>query len=76
MRRKILAYVIIGAILVLLPAAAWSKVVLGSTSKTDLPDCPTEDSINCYWDAKTQGNGQGRSFWTDADGNVHYLEEK
>lgn len=24
-----------------------------------LPACPTEDSDNCYWDADTQGNGQG-----------------
>ena len=29
-----------------------------------LPDCPTEDSDNCYWDAQTQGNGQGHSFYT------------
>lgn len=24
-----------------------------------LPPCATEDSTNCYWDAQTQGNGQG-----------------
>jgi hypothetical protein len=24
--------------------------------------CPTEDSDLCYWDASTQGNGQGTSF--------------
>ena len=24
--------------------------------------CPTEDSDLCYWDASTQGNGQGTSY--------------
>lgn len=33
--------------------------------------CPTEDSAGCYWDAKVRGNGQGESFWTEADGTVH-----
>lgn len=26
--------------------------------------CKTEDSVNCYWDAKEQGNGQGHSYWS------------
>lgn len=29
-----------------------------------LPECATEDSINCFWDATTQGNGSGTSFAT------------
>ena len=29
-----------------------------------LPQCPTEDSTNCKWDATVQGNGVGRSFIT------------
>lgn len=37
-----------------------------------LPDCPTEDSDDCYWDAQTMGNGQGRSFYVIA-GAVTYL---
>ena len=24
--------------------------------------CPTEDSTNCFWDAQSRGNGQGRSY--------------
>jgi hypothetical protein len=24
--------------------------------------CPTEDSFNCVWDARIQGNGEGISF--------------
>jgi hypothetical protein len=27
-----------------------------------LPPCETEDSINCYWDADVQGNGQGQDL--------------
>lgn len=43
-----------------------------TTRPQDLPPCPTEDSgTNCFWDAKTQGNGQGHSFWVDADGKAH-----
>lgn len=26
---------------------------------TFLPQCATEDSESCYWDASEQGNGQG-----------------
>lgn len=29
-----------------------------------LPPCDREDSLNCYWDASVQGNGQGQSFFT------------
>lgn len=37
-----------------------------------LPPCPTEDSVSCYWDASTRGNGEGRSFIAHADGSVTY----
>jgi len=36
-----------------------------------LPECETEDSDNCAWDATVQGNGQGRSFYV-IDGKVTY----
>lgn len=26
--------------------------------------CPTEDSAACYWDASTQGDGLGHSFYS------------
>lgn len=29
-----------------------------------LPPCLTEDSTGCYWDADTQGNGDGRDVVT------------
>lgn len=37
--------------------------------------CATEDDTNCFWDATTQGNGIGNSFYTDAAGNTYYLPE-
>ena len=40
-----------------------------------IPACATEDSTSCYWDATTQGNGQGESFYTDAEGNTYYLRD-
>lgn len=27
-----------------------------------LQPCPTEDSMNCYWDAQMMGNQQGSDF--------------
>ena len=35
--------------------------------------CPTEDSTNCYWDAQTQGNGEGQSFIAFNDDVIIYL---
>ena len=39
-----------------------------------LPPCPTEDSINCIWDATTHGDTGGSSF-IDLDGQTFYLED-
>jgi hypothetical protein len=27
-----------------------------------VPPCPVEDADNCRWDARTSGNGRGRSY--------------
>lgn len=35
--------------------------------------CAAEDSLACYWDASTMGNGLGRSFLIDDAGNVTYI---
>lgn len=40
-----------------------------------LPECETEDSDNCAWDATVHGNGQGRSFYV-LDGHVTYTGER
>lgn len=34
--------------------------------------CQYEDSNNCYWDAQSNGNGQGSSFITIND-HVYYF---
>lgn len=41
--------------------ALLSILVLIPISIAQLP-CPTEDSVNCSWDAAKQGNGGGQSF--------------
>jgi len=38
-----------------------------------LPACADETSAWCYWDASTQGNGEGRSF-IDIGGVAHHVE--
>lgn len=41
---------------------------------TYLPECTTEDSTNCYWDATAHGNGQGTSF-ADINGTTYPLDQ-
>lgn len=45
--------------------------------KADLskyPPCVTEDSSGpCFWNADTRGNGEGLSFFVEADGTVNYI---
>ena len=43
------------------------------TPTTDRP-CSTEDAVGpCFWDAKTQGNGKGLSFWVLENGTVAHV---
>jgi hypothetical protein len=37
------------------------------------PECRTEDSVGCVWHAEQHGNHKGHSFWTEANGTVHYM---
>ncbi len=37
-------------------------------------ECPTEDSVDCFWNAPTRGNGERQSFYTDAAGTQHFIE--
>lgn len=39
---------------------------------TAVNTCSHEGDTSCYWDATTQGNGQGLSYYADARGNVYY----
>lgn len=41
-------------------------------SVPSLPQCATEDSTGCYWDASTRGNMQGKSFYTTDAGITVY----
>ena len=38
--------------------------------------CPTEDSVGCYWDGKTMGNGHGRSYIVTPGGELIYTDGK
>lgn len=58
------------------PAGGW---VLASTGApvdvSETPSCESEDQEYgpCLWDARTMGNGQGRSFIVEEDGSISYL---
>lgn len=58
------------------PVGGW---VLASTGApvdvSETPACASEDQEYgpCLWDARTMGNGQGRSFIVEEDGSVSYL---
>jgi hypothetical protein len=39
-------------------------IVIATDGPDGLQPCPTEDSVNCYWDADTMGNGLGNDFVT------------
>ena len=55
-----------------LAAIATALIVFVITGGGTLQNCPAEDSTNCYWNAATQGNGEGRNF-IDLSGHVIYL---
>ncbi len=58
------------------PVGGW---VLASTGApvdvSETPACESEDQEYgpCLWDARTMGNGSGRSFVVEEDGSVSYL---
>ena len=54
------------AIVSALVALGLSALII--TTPSNWPECPTEDSTWCSWDASAQGNGQGSTvinFWGD-----------
>lgn len=59
-------------------ATAGSWVLAETGAPVDVsgtPACESEDQEYgpCLWDARTMGNGQGRSFIVEEDGSVSYL---
>ena len=61
----------------LLMGAALTAVTLtgapahGASVRTEWSPCPTEDSVNCVWDAVHRGNGQGKSLFVGRAGVAH-----
>lgn len=68
MNKKYAALTAIAALSIALTSAITQ---LGGS--TPITPCPTEDSMNCYWDATLSGNGEGRSF-LDIDGLAYYAD--
>lgn len=61
--RTLAATVLAGGVLV-----ASATVAVAAPARPDLPawqthPCKSEDSVNCYWNAHTMGNGQGLSYY-------------
>lgn len=61
-------------VVVILVAAAVLVMGLDDPARsTPLAPCATEDATGpCRWDARTQGNGEGRSFTVTSTGAVIY----
>lgn len=38
--------------------------------------CKFEDSHSCVWDAKHRGNGKGRSFIANGEGDIKYVSHR
>ena len=54
-----------GAVLTMAPAqAATAPTPHGVVSPMLSKPCAAEDSINCFWDAGSMGNGTGHSFYS------------
>ena len=48
--------------------------IIPSSATPELEPCVHEDSVSCYWDAQTRGNGLGQSFISDEQGNPTYTD--
>lgn len=58
------------------PAGGWVLATTGApVDVSETPTCESEDQEYgpCLWDARSMGNGQGRSFIVEEDGSVSYL---
>lgn len=64
------------AVMVIIVAGLVYGMFMLATDKDfhSMKPCQYEDSTSCFWDATNQGNGHGRSFYSDANGNVTYVE--
>ena len=58
------------------PAGGWVLAATGAPADVSgTPACDSEDQElgPCLWDARSMGNGSGRSFIVEEDGSVSYL---
>lgn len=57
------------------PAGGWVLAATGAPVVVPDAACESEDQEYgpCLWDARTMGNGSGRSFIVEEDGSVSYL---
>lgn len=57
------------------PAGSWVLAATGAPVVVPDTPCESEDQEYgpCLWDARSMGNGQGRSFIVEEDGSVSYL---
>nr|DAM79858.1 MAG TPA: hypothetical protein [Caudoviricetes sp.] len=58
------------------PAGGWVLAETGApVDVSETPACESEDQEfgPCLWDARSMGNGSGRSFIVEEDGSVSYL---
>ena len=61
------------------PAGGWALASTGApVDVSGTPACESEDQEfgPCLWDARSIGNGQGRSFIVEEDGSVSYLRRR
>lgn len=73
--RAILAGLATAALIPALMVAIVGAIVAGAlvAQLPSMEKCPTEDSLNCYWDADTMGNGQGNSYVTWNVGETQFV---
>lgn len=72
---EVAAFTAVAAVSVLATLTVVNVALGPATSPVEptTPACQGEDDTDCFWDAQTQGNGFGKSFYTDAEGNTYYL---
>lgn len=84
---EVAAFTAVAAVSVLATLAVVNVALGPATSPAEptTPACATDGgeatsegvssnrATDCFWNAETQGNGFGNSFYTDAEGNTYYL---
>jgi len=67
-----IAMVLLSLTSLLNPISATTASAPRHPGLANLAPCQFEDGPGpCYWDATTQGNHQGRSYWIDRHGRFH-----